>query len=61
MRGIGGLLPGYTQATSKIGTTYGMPQDPSALGLGAALSAYSSLAPQTGAAYNAYANTTGQG
>jgi len=61
LQGIGGLLPGYTQATSKIGTTYGMPQDPSALGLGAALSAYSSLAPQTGAAYNAYANTTGQG
>tara|TARA_X000001388_G_C2232967_1_gene123995 strand:- start:2248 stop:4218 length:1971 start_codon:yes stop_codon:yes gene_type:complete len=61
LRGVGGLLPGYTPATSRIGTTYGMPQDPSALGLGAALSAYSSFAPQTGAAYNAYANTTGQG
>ena len=61
LRGIGGLLPGYTQATSRIGTTYGMPQDPSALGLGAALSAYSSLAPQTGSAFDSYGQTTGQG
>jgi len=38
-----------------------MPQDPSALGLGAALSAYSSLAPQTGAAFANYGQTTGQG
>jgi len=58
---IGQLLPGYTQATSKIGTTYGMPSDPSALGLGAALGAYSSLAPQTGAAFANYGQTTGQG
>ena len=61
LRGIGGLLPGYQAAGTNLRTTYGMPQDPSALGLGAALSAYSSFAPQTGAAYNAYANTTGQG
>ena len=61
LRGIGGLLPGYTQATSRIGTTYGMPQDPSALGLGAALSAYSSLAPQTGSAFDSYGQTMGQG
>ena len=61
LRGIGGLLPGYTQATSRIGTTYGMPQDPSALGLGAALSAYSSFAPQTGSAFDSYGQTTGQG
>ena len=61
LRGIGGLLPGYQAAGTNLRTTYGMPQDPSALGLGAALSAYSSFAPQTGAAYNAYANTAGQG
>ena len=61
LRGIGGLLPGYTPATSRIGTTYGMPQDPSALGLGAALSAYSSFAPQTGSAFDSYNQTTGQG
>ena len=61
LRGIGGLLPGYTQATSRIGTTYGMPQDPSALGLGAALSTYASLAPQTGSAFDNYGQTTGQG
>jgi len=61
LRGIGGLLPGYTQATSKIGTTYGMPSDPSALGLGAAIGAYTSLAPQTGSAFDSYGQTTGQG
>ena len=58
---IGQMLPGYTQATSRIGTTYGMPQDPSALGLGAALSAYSSFAPQTGSVFANYGQTTGQG
>ena len=57
LRGIGGLLPGYTQATSRIGTTYGMPGDPTALGLGAALNTYASLAPQTGSAFDAYMNT----
>ena len=57
---IGQMLPGYTQATSRIGTTYGMPSDPSALGLGAALGAYTSLAPQTGTAFANYGQTTGQ-
>ena len=57
LRGIGGLLPGYTQATSRIGTTYGMPGDPTALGLGAALNTYASLAPQTGSVFDAYMNT----
>ena len=61
LQGIGGLLPGYRAAGTKLRTTYGMPSDPSALGLGAALSAYSSLAPQTGSAFDQYANTTGQG
>ena len=50
-------MPGYTQATSRIGTTYGMPGDPTALGLGAALNTYASLAPQTGSAFDAYMNT----
>ena len=61
LRSIGGLLPGYQAAGTNLRTTYGMPSDPSALGLGAAIGAYTSLAPQTGAAYNAYANTSGQG
>jgi hypothetical protein len=42
---IGQQLPGYTQATSRIGTTYGLPTDPTAAGLGAAFSAYSALQP----------------
>jgi hypothetical protein len=61
LRGIGGLLPGYQAAGTQLRTTYGMPQDPSALGLGAALSAYSSLAPQTGSVFDNYGQTTGQG
>jgi hypothetical protein len=41
---IGQQLPGYTPATSEIGTTYGLPTDPTAAGLSAALSSYSALA-----------------
>ena len=43
---IGSLLPGYKQAGSQIDSTYGMAPDPSAQGLGAAFSAYASLAPR---------------
>ena len=57
LQGIGGLLPGYQAAGTQLRTTYGMPQDPSALALGAALGAYSSLAPQTGSVFDAYMNT----
>ena len=34
-----------------------MPGDPTALGLGAALNTYASLAPQTGSVFDAYMNT----
>ena len=61
LRGIGGLLPGYQAAGTNLRTTYGMPSDPSALGLGAAIGAYTSLAPQTGSAFDSYGQTTGQG
>ena len=61
LRGIGGLLPGYQAAGTNLRTTYGMPSDPSALGLGAAIGAYTSLAPQTGSAFDNYGQTTGQG
>ena len=61
LQGIGGLLPGYQAAGTQLRTTYGMPADPSALGLGAALGAYSSLAPQTGSVFDNYGQTTGQG
>ena len=40
---IGQQLPGYTPATSEIGTTYGLPTDPTAAGLSAAASVYSTL------------------
>ena len=46
MQGIGSLLPGYKAASSQIDSTYGMAPDPSAQGLGAAFSAYASLAPR---------------
>ena len=46
MQTIGSLLPGYKQAGSQIDSTYGMAPDPSAQGLGAAFSAYASLAPR---------------
>ena len=45
MQGIGSMLPGYQAATSKIDSQYGLAPDPSAKGLGAAFSAYSSLVP----------------
>jgi len=61
LQGIGGLLPGYQAAGTQLRTTYGMPADPSALGLGAALGAYSSLAPRTGSVFDALGQTTGQG
>ena len=47
MQGIGSMLPGYNQASSRIDSTYGLAPDPSAQGLGAAFSAYSSLVPKT--------------
>ena len=46
MQQIGSLLPGYKAASSQIDSTYGMAPDPSAQGLGAAFSAYASLAPR---------------
>ena len=46
MQGIGSMLPGYQAASSQIDSTYGMAPDPSAQGLGAAFSAYASLAPR---------------
>ncbi len=46
MQQIGSMLPGYKQAGSQIDSTYGMAPDPSAQGLGAAFSAYASLAPR---------------
>ncbi len=46
MQTIGSMLPGYKQAGSQIDSTYGMAPDPSAQGLGAAFSAYASLAPR---------------
>ena len=46
MQGIGSMLPGYNQASSRIDSTYGLAPDPSAQGLGAAFSAYSSLIPK---------------
>ena len=48
MQQIGSLLPGYQQASTQIGSTYGMAPDPSAQGLGAAFSAYASLVPGQG-------------
>jgi|TARA_R100000455_G_C6270869_1_gene126896 hypothetical protein len=41
MQAIGGLLPGYDQGKTVIKSQYGIPQDPAAGGLGAALSLYS--------------------
>tara|TARA_E500000318_G_scaffold89040_1_gene86524 strand:+ start:1396 stop:2148 length:753 start_codon:yes stop_codon:yes gene_type:complete len=41
MQAIGGLLPGYEGGRTQISSQYGIPQDPSAGGLGAALSLYS--------------------
>lgn len=41
MQAIGGLLPGYQQGKTGITSEYGIPQDPKAGGLGAALSLYS--------------------
>ena len=41
MQAIGGLLPGYNQGKTGITSQYGIPQDPKAGGLGAALSLYS--------------------
>ena len=41
MQAIGGLLPGYDQGRTGITSQYGIPQDPKAGGLGAALSLYS--------------------
>ena len=43
---IGGLLPGYKQASTQIDSQYGLPKDPTAEGLGAAFSAYSAVAPK---------------
>jgi hypothetical protein len=43
---IGSMLPGYQQTSTQIGSQYGLPTDPSAAGLGAAFSAYGSLAPR---------------
>lgn len=40
---VGSLLPGYQQASTKIGSAYGLPTDPAAGGLGAGLSLYSGL------------------
>ena len=37
LQGIGSLLPGYTPTTSRIQSEYGIPPDPTALGLGAGL------------------------
>ena len=45
---IGSLLPGYKQASTQIDSTYGMPKDPTAEGLGAAFSAYAAVAPKGG-------------
>ena len=41
MQGIAGLLPGYNQGKTQIQSGYGIPQDPSAGGLGAAFNLYS--------------------
>ncbi len=41
MQAISGMLPGYNQGQTQIGSQYGIPQDPKAGGLGAALSLYS--------------------
>ena len=45
---IGSMLPGYQQTSTRIDSQYGLPTDPSAAGLGAAFSAYGSLAPRQG-------------
>jgi len=37
LQGIGSLLPGYSPTTSRIQSEYGIPPDPTALGLGAGL------------------------
>lgn len=41
MQGLAGLLPGYTQATGQLTSSYGVPKDPKAVGLGSALALYS--------------------
>ena len=41
MQAIGGMLPGDDQGQTRIGSQYGIAQDPKAGGLGAALSLYS--------------------
>lgn len=43
-----GFMPQYTPGGTRIDTTYGMPQDPSALGLGAFFNAYSNYGGQYG-------------
>jgi len=43
-----GFMPQYTPGGTSINTTYGMPQDPSALGLGAFFNAYSNYGGQYG-------------
>jgi len=47
VQGIGALLPGYQASSTNIGSQYGMADDPTAKGLGAAFSAYGSLAPRS--------------
>ena len=42
------FMPQYTPGGTRIDTTYGMPQDPSALGLGAFFNAYSNYGGQYG-------------
>ena len=60
----GGLLPQFQAGSTQIDSQYRMPVDPSARGLGAALSAYSALAPGQssdlsglGAAFSGYGAT----
>jgi hypothetical protein len=43
-----GFMPQYTPGGTRIDTTYGMPQDPNALGLGAFFNAYSNYGGQYG-------------
>ena len=45
---IAGMLPGYQASGSTIDSSYGMPTDPTAAGLGAAFSAYGAMAPRQG-------------
>ena len=44
----GQLLPQFQAGSTQIDSQYRLPVDPSARGLGAALSAYSALAPSQG-------------